>query len=72
MLGFSIPKILLLCLIILIVWYGFKIIERRSTNKVSNKKDKQYSSKNTSEDSQDSNKNFTDADYTEIDEDNER
>ena len=38
----------------------------------SNKKDKQYSSKNTSEDSQDSNKNFTDADYTEIDEDNER
>jgi len=72
MLGFSIPKILLLCLIILIVWYGFKIIERRSSNKVGNKKDKQHSSKNTSEDSQDSNKNFTDADYTEIDEDNER
>lgn len=72
MLGFSIPKILLLCLIILIVWYGFKIIERRSTNKVGNKKDKQYSRKNTSEESQDLNKNFTDADYTEIDEDNER
>ena len=72
MLGFSIPKILLLCLIILIVWYGFKIIERRSTNKVGNKKDKQYSSKNTSEASQDSNKNFTDADYTEIDADKER
>ena len=72
MLGFSIPKILLLCLIILIVWYGFKIIERRSSNKVGNEKDKKYSSKNTNEDSQDSDKNFTDADYTEIDEDNER
>tara|TARA_Y100001970_G_C14223719_1_gene854235 strand:- start:1487 stop:1705 length:219 start_codon:yes stop_codon:yes gene_type:complete len=72
MLGFSIPKILLLCLIILIVWYGFKIIERRSSNKVGNEKDKKYSSKNTNEDSEDSNKNFTDADYTEIDEDNER
>tara|TARA_Y100001936_G_C15970057_1_gene610617 strand:- start:295 stop:513 length:219 start_codon:yes stop_codon:yes gene_type:complete len=72
MLGFSIPKILLLCLIILIVWYGFKIIERRSSNKVGNEKDKKYSSKNTNEDSQDLNKNFTDADYTEIDEDNER
>ena len=72
MLGFSIPKILLLCLIILIVWYGFKIIERRSSNKVGNDKDKKYSSKNTNEDSQDSNKNYTDADYTEIDEDNER
>ena len=72
MLGFSIPKILLLCLIIFIVWYGFKIIERRSSNKVGNEKDKKYSSKNTNEDSQDSNKNFTDADYTEIDEDNEK
>ena len=58
MLGFSIPKILLLCLIILIVWYGFKIIERRSSNKVGNEKDKKYSSKNTNEDSQDSNKNL--------------
>ena len=52
MLGFSIPKILLLCLIILIVWYGFKIIERRTSNKVGNEKDKKYSSKNTNEDSQ--------------------
>ena len=72
MLGFSIPKILLLCLIIFIVWYGFKIIERRSSNKVGNKKNKQYSSKDTNEDSQDSNKNYTDADYTEIDDDNEK
>ena len=72
MLGFSIPKILLLCLIILIVWYGFKIIERRASNKAGNEKDKQYSSKNTNEGSKDLNKNYTDADYTEIDEDNER
>ena len=72
MLGFSIPKILLLCLIILIVWYGFKIIERKSSNKVGNEKDSKYSNNNTKEDSQDLNNNYTDADYTEIDEDNER
>ena len=30
MLGFSLPKILLLCFIILFVWYGFKIIEKRT------------------------------------------
>tara|TARA_B100001996_G_scaffold15690_1_gene13017 strand:+ start:253 stop:471 length:219 start_codon:yes stop_codon:yes gene_type:complete len=72
MLGFSLPKILLLCLIILIVWYGFKIIERKSSNKVGNEKDSKYSNNNTKEDSQDLNNNYTDADYTEIDEDNER
>ena len=31
MLGFSLPKIILLVVIILIVWYGFKIIEKRSS-----------------------------------------
>ena len=72
MLGFSLPKILLLCLIILIVWYGFKIIERKSSNKVGNEKDSKYSNNNTKEDSKDLNNNYTDADYTEIDEDNER
>ena len=72
MLGFSIPKILLLGLIILIVWYGFKILERRSSSKVENKKSKKSSVKNAKEDVQESKKNYTDADYTEIDEDNER
>ncbi len=72
MLGFSIPKILLLCLIILVVWYGFKILERRSSRKVENEKGKNYSSKNNKEDVQDSTKDYTDADYTEIDDDNER
>jgi len=72
MLGFSIPKILLLGLIILIVWYGFKILERRSSSKVENKKSKKSTEKNTKEDVQESNKNYTDADYTEIDDDNER
>ena len=28
MLGFSFPKIILLCVIMLIVWYGFKLIEK--------------------------------------------
>ena len=72
MLGFSIPKILLLIFIILIVWYGFKILERRSSSKVENKKSKKSTEKNTKEDVQESNKNYTDADYTEIDDDNER
>ncbi len=72
MLGFSIPKILLLCLIILVVWYGFKMLERKSSRKVENEKGKNYSSKNNKEDVQDSTKDYTDADYTEIDDDNER
>tara|TARA_B000000475_G_scaffold234023_1_gene200928 strand:- start:13 stop:231 length:219 start_codon:yes stop_codon:yes gene_type:complete len=72
MLGFSIPKILLLIFIILIVWYGFKMLERKSSSKVENKKSKKSSVKNAKEDVQESKKNYTDADYTEIDEDNER
>ena len=72
MLGFSIPKILLLIFIILIVWYGFKMLERKSSSKVENKKSKKSSVKNAKEDVQELKKNYTDADYTEIDEDNER
>ena len=43
MLGFSFPKIILLFVIILIVWYGFKLIEKRTSiqkNKSSNKEKK--------------------------------
>jgi ribosomal protein L32 len=48
MLGFSFPKIILLCVIILIVWYGFKLIEKRTSiqkNKSSNKEKKNNTSK---------------------------
>ncbi|MDB9972152.1 hypothetical protein OAE09_05795 [Alphaproteobacteria bacterium] len=40
MLGFSFPKIILLSVIMLIIWYGFKLIEKRThikDNKPSNK-----------------------------------
>ena len=40
MLGFSFPKIILLSVIMLIIWYGFKLIEKRThikENKPSNK-----------------------------------
>lgn len=40
MLGFSFPKIILLAVIVLVVWYGFKLIEKRThikENKPSNK-----------------------------------
>jgi ribosomal protein L32 len=30
MLGFSFPKIILLAVIMLIIWYGFKLIEKRT------------------------------------------
>ena len=72
MLGFSIPKILLLIFIILIVWYGFKMLERRSSGKVENNKSKKPSEKSAKEGAEESKKNYTEADYTEIDEDNER
>ena len=72
MLGFSIPKILLLIFIILIVWYGFKMLERKSFGKVENNKNKKPSEKSTKEGAEESKKNYTEADYTEIDEDNER
>ena len=72
MLGFSIPKILLLIFIILIVWYGFKMLERNSFGKVKNNKSKKSSKKNAKEGVQETKKDYTEADYTEIDEDNER
>lgn len=56
MLGFSIPKILLLILIILIVWYGFKIFEKRTAMKKSRTSDigsEDKSSKYRDEDIQD-------------------
>ena len=34
MLGFSVPKILLLIFIIFLIWYGFKMFERRSSSKI--------------------------------------
>jgi len=48
MLGFSFPKIILLSVIMLIIWYGFKLIEKRThikENKSSNKNDNQNKSK---------------------------
>ena len=47
MLGFSLPKILLLCFIILFVWYGFKIIEKR-THINKDKSSKKYKKNSTS------------------------
>lgn len=72
MLGFSLPKILLLIFIIFIIWYGFKMIERRASGKVESNKNKKSTETDTSEDVKDSKKKYTDAEYTEIDEDNEK
>ena len=72
MLGFSLPKILLLIFIIFIIWYGFKMIERRASGKVESSKNKKSTETDTSEDVKDSKKKYTDAEYTEIDEDNEK
>ncbi len=72
MLGFSMPKILLLLFIIFIIWYGFKLLERSASNKVEKDKDKKSSSRDSNQAEDESKKDYTDADYTEIDEDNER
>jgi len=53
MLGFSVPKILLLIFIIFLIWYGFKMLERRSSSKIEKEKEKESSSKYTEEDVQD-------------------
>ena len=48
MLGFSFPKIILLSVIMLIIWYGFKLIEKRThikENKPSNNNKKKNESK---------------------------
>ena len=48
------------------------MLERKSFGKVKNNKSKKSSKKNAKEGVQESKKNYTEADYTEIDEDNER
>ena len=48
MLGFSFPKIILLAVIVLVVWYGFKLIEKRThikENQPSNKNKNKNKSK---------------------------
>ena len=72
MLGFSLPKIILLVFIIFLIWYGFKMLERRSFSKDKDSKNKKSSKKNSNKSDENSKKKYTDADYTEIDEDNER
>ena len=42
MLGFSIPKLLLLFIILLIIWNLFKYLERKSKNRVLNEQKDQY------------------------------
>ena len=49
MLGFSFPKIILLSVIMLIIWYGFKLIEKRThikDNKPSNKNKSKFKAGN--------------------------
>tara|TARA_Y100001936_G_scaffold181388_1_gene178433 strand:+ start:1788 stop:1934 length:147 start_codon:yes stop_codon:yes gene_type:complete len=48
------------------------MIERRASGKVESSKNKKSSETDTSEDVKDSKKKYTDAEYTEIDEDNEK
>ena len=48
MLGISFPKIILLAVIVLVIWYGFKLIEKRThikENKPSNKNKNKNKSK---------------------------
>ena len=45
MLGFSLPKIILLVFIIFLIWYGFKMLERRSFSKDKDIKNKKSSNK---------------------------
>ena len=42
MLGFSIPKLLLLLIILIIVWNLFKFLERKSKSRVLNEQNDQY------------------------------
>ena len=42
MLGFSIPKLLLLFIILLIIWYLFKFLENKSNNRVRKEKKNQF------------------------------
>ena len=49
MFGFSIPKILLLLIILLIVWNLFKFLERKSKNRVLNEQKDQYDEEDLTE-----------------------
>ena len=42
MLGFSIPKLLLLLIILIIIWNLFKFLERKSKSRVLNEQKDQY------------------------------
>ena len=49
MFGFSIPKILLLLIILLIVWNLFKFLERKSKSRVLNEQKDQYDEEDLTE-----------------------
>ena len=49
MLGFSIPKLLLLLIILLIIWNLFKFLEKKSISKVLNKQKDQYDEEDLTE-----------------------
>ena len=49
MLGFSIPKILLLLIILFIVWNLFKFLENKSKNRVLNEQKDQYDDEDLTE-----------------------
>ena len=42
MLGFSIPKLLLLLIILLVIWNLFKFLEKKSAGRVLNEQKDQY------------------------------
>ena len=49
MFGFSIPKILLLLIILFIIWNLFKFIERKSKSRVLNEQKNQYDEEDLTE-----------------------
>ena len=49
MFGFSIPKILLLLIILLIVWNLFKFLERKAKSRVLNEQKDQYDEEDLTE-----------------------
>ena len=49
MFGFSIPKILLLLIILIIVWNLFKFLERKSKSRVLNEQKDQYDEEDLTE-----------------------
>ncbi len=49
MLGFSIPKILLLLIILIVVWNLFKFLERKSKSRVLNEQKDQYDEEDLTE-----------------------